>query len=634
MRPYTRKITLVASLVTVPIVVFTVTLCWLVFANLVNETSCPLPKLCPKHDILQSTGGYYYVDYPAARLVFIASWSSTISFSLISMLMTIFGYLMARRLLLHSETQGVETALPTPYQTSLLIRILSADALSLWDIGFDQVRAIFWLREQSTDSKQSGPSITILRRCLSFFIVCIFMSFLIQAADTYLHMVTEAVDMTQIKEVDVTEIQYSQGLAPWCLDRVGVGSLNNKNFWGCAISYSEPDGMEVYTMTNLSLWNDFDVGSASNYALNFTDEEGLQFAIIGPTLADPQIDWTATTIGVSTECAAVPRHACNLTDTDGGAWKSGYINAFDCGQGPGGVNMSGNMSTTMFAMHFYDFHKYLSEPPPFNQSGFLGEDTIYAKAANVTDDEEVFQNPWTHLSIVDIEEDTYRLPGSFSSDEGVWLFSGDVYYWMILVFWDITYTAIGGKIASMSRQKSNGSVAGMASMASSSAMGISSDILDRALARASSSAESPQQFIDRLAYGISQSFIVPIATQLSPRPALLAQRRISKVMTKIPTVAICLLVLANGLYALLGMGLAVLALIRTSPAVHQVQTRLSVTGLVAQLFEPERSRCAVGSESDLFSGSSGAGIAAVKRVGVKRTDTDGSVFVVNDSKEC
>lgn len=152
---------------------------------------------------------------------------------------------------------------------------------------------------------------------------------------------------------------------------------------------------------------------------------------------------------------------------------------------------------------------------------------------------------------------------------------------------------------------------------------------DWALQTASASAASLDSFIDNYALGLSKIRTYSLATQMSSRPSLLAQTRNSKLITKVPVAALWLLVLANVLYSLLGLALAVLALVCTNPSVHQVYTRLSVTGIVAQLFEREYSERAVDSEERLFRENVDPG-AEVKRVGVRRTDTGGSLFAINE----
>ena len=197
-----------------------------------------------------------------------------------------------------------------------------------------------------------------------------------------------------------------------------------------------------------------------------------------------------------------------------------------------------------------------------------------------------------------------------------------------VLVWDIKYSAVAHQVKSLSATKSNSSVAGIASLPGLAAFMFLPHQYDRALQYASSSASSMQAFIDSYALGLSKIRSYSLSTQMSPRPALLTQTRDSKVITRVPVAALWLLVLANGLYALLGLGLAVTALIYTNPSVHQVYTRMSITGIVAQLFEREYAERAVESEEMLFRENVDKD-AEIKRVGVRRTDTGGSAFAIS-----
>ena len=75
--------------------------------------------------------GFYYVDISATTLVFLASWLSTISMSLTTAMMGLLSYVVARDLLRRSQT-ATKSTLPTPFQMSLLINILSGSVLNLW----------------------------------------------------------------------------------------------------------------------------------------------------------------------------------------------------------------------------------------------------------------------------------------------------------------------------------------------------------------------------------------------------------------------------------------------------------------------------------------------------------------------
>lgn len=174
-KAHTRKIFLASSLIVVPMVLFTITICWIVFAHRLDQAGCPYLELCPGSDLVNITSpAYYYVDFSATQLAFISSWSSTVSFALISAFMTIFGYSVAKTLLNSSKTSPVKpNTLPTPYQLSMMTRVLNADILSLWELGLQKVRRVFWNKESSYSSSPDYKTPITLQTGISMFFVCV-----------------------------------------------------------------------------------------------------------------------------------------------------------------------------------------------------------------------------------------------------------------------------------------------------------------------------------------------------------------------------------------------------------------------------------------------------------------------------
>ena len=84
---------------------------------------------------LSATGGNaaYYIRYNPATLAAIASWTSKIIPFITSSSMAVIAFFAGRRIL--DATRDNKTGqLPTPYQMSILIKLLSGgDALPLWD---------------------------------------------------------------------------------------------------------------------------------------------------------------------------------------------------------------------------------------------------------------------------------------------------------------------------------------------------------------------------------------------------------------------------------------------------------------------------------------------------------------------
>ncbi|KAF2794006.1 hypothetical protein K505DRAFT_325045 [Melanomma pulvis-pyrius CBS 109.77] len=198
-QPHMRKIIFTCGLVLLPMLAFTLTIVGLVFSHSIKQGSdCAHEDLCPPSIPTNFTSGHnnlnYYVDFSATQLTFLASLSSTISFSLVSVLMALYAYSIASELLRMSQTQDQHGDLPTPYQTSMLVRVLNAELLSLWELGaVEGLRAVFKMRISTWRSDLKAPR--LLRRTLVVFVSCLVASLLIQAADTYLHISTTAISM-------------------------------------------------------------------------------------------------------------------------------------------------------------------------------------------------------------------------------------------------------------------------------------------------------------------------------------------------------------------------------------------------------------------------------------------------------
>lgn len=137
------------------------------------------------------------------------------------------------------------------------------------------------------------------------------------------------------------------------------------------------------------------------------------------------------------------------------------------------------------------------------------------------------------------------------------------------------------------------------------------------------SRSSPENFIRAFENGMSKAYSYPLASQMSNRPSLIVQKRISKVVTRLPVNALCFLVAANVLYALLGWIIAFFAMLKVTEEVGRVQMKLSVDGLVAALFAREKVNQDVATE--YLSGTKGK-LNDTKRVSVVVTEQRGLAF--------
>jgi hypothetical protein len=127
---------------------------------------------------------------------------------------------------------------------------------------------------------------------------------------------------------------------------------------------------------------------------------------------------------------------------------------------------------------------------------------------------------------------------------------------------------------------------------------------------------------------MSKAYSYAVASQMNSRPSLMMQSRTLKVVTRLPHAALWCLVAANLGYALLGLVVAICALLKINPEVGQVQVRLGVSGLLAALFtERERFERPVASEDDLF-GSGPNGAEKHTKIAVIKTRHGGSSYML------
>jgi hypothetical protein len=162
-QPHIKKIILACGLVVIPMIAFTITLLCIVFSKIVSLDRCPYPDLCPTNS---TDSAYYYVDFPVGRLAFVSSLSSTISFALMAALMTMYGFIAARRLLSASESTEALGYMPSSFEISVLVRLLNAEMFPLLEM-FVQIMQRPFRRRSSHDLELLPAQIVTFARLFS-----------------------------------------------------------------------------------------------------------------------------------------------------------------------------------------------------------------------------------------------------------------------------------------------------------------------------------------------------------------------------------------------------------------------------------------------------------------------------------
>jgi hypothetical protein len=173
-KTYTRKIILSGSLVTIPMVAFTGIISWAVFTNIFGLGDCPYTEFCYDVNTREMLrGSNYYIDFSVGRIAFIASLSSAISLTLVGTCMAMYGFIAARQLLEASRLSVQSEKLPSPYNTTTLIRLLNAEITLLWDLFSRYFRQIF-RRRSTSRQKKTNRGVYVIRGCAIVFGLALF----------------------------------------------------------------------------------------------------------------------------------------------------------------------------------------------------------------------------------------------------------------------------------------------------------------------------------------------------------------------------------------------------------------------------------------------------------------------------
>jgi hypothetical protein len=168
--------------------------------------------------------------------------------------------------------------------------------------------------------------------------------------------------MVQMFPQSPSHHQYGRNIDPWCFDNhETMGTIKNKNFWSCAITVGEnvPDyGDLAWELNNQSTVETVTSTAFGNSLMNFTEEEGTSYAILGPTSSPSDADWQAMSFALSSQCTPVPATACDIDNDKFVLNNRGAFEVpFNCTIAHGSpLDFSRRTDGSSVAIAFFDFH--------------------------------------------------------------------------------------------------------------------------------------------------------------------------------------------------------------------------------------------------------------------------------------
>lgn len=244
------------------------------------------------------------VNYSATRIVFVASWASTLAPLLAGFVMSLDSFRTAL-VMFRSSSSADQANLPTPYQYSLLV------GLCLASIG--RLRRYF---SYSGENDVVVPP--ILRRAARTLTLTLFLACIVFAADTAVHYSTSTIAFDQISISD-SKLAYGRALSEACLT---LSRLDNLGLPCSRNGITAIDDYDTYaTGQNEIFFLNHDTSSTSKIVLvdsdpNKGNNSSPQVALLipQPSILSPFRDFRAETAGVVMSCAAVTNTQCNWTD--------------------------------------------------------------------------------------------------------------------------------------------------------------------------------------------------------------------------------------------------------------------------------------------------------------------------------
>ncbi|KAL7957689.1 hypothetical protein V8C34DRAFT_314694 [Trichoderma compactum] len=521
--------------------------------------------------------GIVFISRSATVFTTVGSWSSTVAPLSLPFILTIASY-PASRLMMRASDGKEARKLPTPYQIALILRVMSNSSLS----------SVWQCMNYISAKGKRAPMSSALNVMMCTLVLGTIQSTFIFATDTWLHVTTETVPMTEFYTTSPKNATF--GIPSACF-AIGDEKPNVCNtFLEDELMKNDRNHITQEIFSNIS----------ERAIVQTHDEGGDRYAYVASPAYRFQTDtdYVATTFAVKTNCTPAThrcfknRHFPNVTE-------------FKCD-----FAMDGPLDKTMTFFTLADFtDSTLSKNPndtfhnsnPHNFAAILNMGFGFAPS-DYSDTDEVYSGPDQPTVIVMLCEST--------------------------VF-DTEYGSTNGSVTHFSTAPSNFSSTNVIAGTLRFSPAMEYFLMQNTIIDFWES-KTAKQLTEKFSDTYSQAVLASAGAALEPRPAEVAQRRSSILVAAVPVAPLVCLLVANVLVVLLAIVLTVGALreVNKSDEVGDVQTRLSIDALVAAHFETSGKKPGVRKTEDLFEEYQGGGGPRVK---VEKTTEEGWKLVSCDS---
>lgn len=380
---------------------------------------------------------------------------------------------------------------------------------------------------------------------------------LVFLADTWLHLATKSVNVFIFS--DHPSAQYSFGLnstftRPDCQGR------------DAAVSCVVDIGVQTLYLERPEISQEVLANTSSLATVNtFGDTRGtFAYFSVPPSTESLSIDYTASTFGLQSHCRPVTTQ-CHIRFIATAAVPFNCSNSF-----------SGDLTS------------------------YFQKEIIHGANANLSD-KAGLTGPTYTFGVVGTTGAWNKITDELSNDDDIYGMSKNVKVIIMMcntTTYDITLDMVNSTVVRLSAQRSNDTLLNL--FAAPLKLGVGNENLELAATAAMIQSKSAVEVADIFASSYSTIALSIAAQTIEARPVLAGQRRDVLLLTKLQRAPLYALLATNLLFVLVGLVLAVWAIVDAKQPVHEIQTRLTIFGLAADRFEGQRARLAVKSMDHVF----------------------------------
>ena len=581
-----------ASAVVLPLTLVTAVMLGLVYGYRLDPgESSTIDTSGYRHTI---RGSYLYVNLPANRLLFLTSASSSIAPVLIAFAMALWRACLAFQIARLSQKRNFET-LATPYQLSLIIN-MTAGSLSQLFMFF---KYLLWGRK-AVNSR-------ILTKTASVICIAGLLSIAVFAADTIFHYTTDTVPYRHFLPSASAQHLFGRGIPDFCLH------FNRTENHGYPCTFDAETNTVRNATEEFALWNNMSIyNEIGTYADENLTNGDMLLLLPSSRSGSPQLDYSASTIGVSTQCRTITNdcHMHLILGDDNGSNNTGQelFTKFNCSKAFWGTlsnNIVGEFGwkPDNFSVPAYNYkgttktyqYGYYSDAEleqPYSTHGPNPFSVTSLDPGAIVPDSDLINPIYYALAIIipnsnvdtsrDLIKDNVVFPTSNNTAMLAYSLSCS------LATYNVDYQWVNNSILRANfTQFDDGSVTEYFHGVD---MGFSyEEILPPV--QTTFSCGTSQAFSRAWANTFSRTALNVIGTVVSPRNNLAETAWEDILVARVSKVALWCWVVANLLFALLGVGLAVRAYLVSSSWTRDIAIRISTAGMTAAAFEDTVTDC-------------------------------------------